>query len=401
MATFSYSALDTDNVLERGTVQARSQHRAVKAIAALGLSVITVQRVKSKTWWNIELTSSFGLPEKILFTRHLHTMMEAGVGLDQALKTLADQTPQEKPKKMMLDLQRRVQGGQAFHLALKQYPKEFSELYISLIRVGEVSGKFDTVLKYLLVQHEREFLLRTKTVNAMIYPSIILTALIAMVSLMLLFVIPNVTGVLKGYNVALPISTRILLALSFAFTHFWYIIFPGAIALMWLFRKFIRRPRGKRWWDTALLRLPAIGEVVREFHLARLTRTLSSTLLSGIALDQALQLASTTTTHTLYRESLLRSVDFIRRGVSIHEVLQGYPKLYPPLVTRMVEVGEKTGKLDQMLERLASAYEVSVENKLTNLSSVVEPILILVIGGVVAFVAVSVMLPIWSFSKTV
>ncbi len=401
MATFSYSALDVNNALERGTVQARSQNQAIKAITALGLSVITTQRVRSKAWWNVDLTQGFGLPEKILFTRHLHTMMEAGVALDQALKTLADQTPQERPKQMLLDLQRRVQGGQAFNLALKQYPKDFSELYISLIRVGEMSGKFDTILKYLLVQHEREFMLRTKATNAMIYPVIILIALIAMVTLMLLFVIPNVAGVLAGYNVGLPLSTRMLLFLSNAMTRFWYIIFPVAIFLVWVFRKFIQRPVGKRWWDSFVLRLPGIGIVIREFHLARLTRTLSSTLLSGISLDQALLLASSTTTHTLYRESLVRAVDFIRRGVSVNEVLTGYPKLYPPLVTRMVEVGEKTGKLDHMLERLATAYEVSVENKLTNLSSIIEPLLILIIGGVVAFVAVSVMIPIWSFSKTV
>lgn len=401
MATFSYSALDATNTLERGTMQSRSLNQAAKAVAALGLSVITVQHVRSKAWWNIDLNPGFGLTEKILFTRHLHTMMEAGVGLDQALKTLADQTQQERPKRMLLDLQRRVQSGQALNLALKQFPKDFSELYISLIRVGELSGKLDHVLQYLLVQLEREYLLRSKAINAMIYPAIILIALLAMVSLMLLFVIPNVAGVLAGYDVGLPLSTRMLLALSYGLTHFWYIIVPGVILLGWLFKKFINRPRGKRWWDNFILRLPGLGGVIQEFHLARLTRTLSSTLLSGIPLDQALQLSSSVTTHIFFRESLLRSVDFIRRGVTLNEVLRGYPKLYPPLVTRMVEVGEKTGTLDHMLERLAAAYETSVENKLTNLSSIIEPVLILLIGAVVAFVAVSVMLPIWSFSKTI
>lgn len=401
MSLFTYTALDKANAYQRGNLQARSARVAAATLERQGLSVITIRQEKKKTWLDAELTSGLGLQEKILITRHLHTMLEAGIALDESLKTIAEQSTSTKVRTVLIDLQQRVQKGQPFHVALAQHPKYFSALYVSLVKVGETSGKLDEVLAYLLVQQEKDLSLRTKVFNAMLYPTIILTALLLMVSLMLVFVIPRVKSVLEAYDVGLPLQTRILIAVSNVLTDWWFVIFPGLVLLFLLFRKLKSQPRGKRWWDNFILGLPGIGLIVREVNLARLMRTLASTLKSGLSIDKSLELGTTVATHTKYQESVSRAANLVRRGVGLGEILQGYPKIYPPMSTRMISIGEKTGKLDHMLERLATFYEGNVETKLNNLSSIIEPLLILVIGLVVGYVAISVMTPIWSFSQTI
>lgn len=401
MPEFVYSALNQKDAYLRGTIAARTIRQAAKQLESQGLSVITLKREAAETWLNRELGVGLGLQEKILITRHLHTMLEAGLGLDQALRTLADQAPQARVKRILLDLHRSVQSGQPFHQALAQHPRYFNPLFVNLVKVGEASGKLDENLAYLLDQQENDYRLRTKVMNAMLYPSIILTALILMVSAMLVFVIPRIKAVLESYDVALPLQTRILVALSSALSQAWYIIFPALIALFLLFRRFISRGRGQRWWDSVLLKLAPINVLVREVNLARIMRTMASTLKSGLPIDRALELTAAVTHQTFYRATLDRAVKLIRRGAPLGDILRGSPHLFPPMTTRMIEVGEKTGKLDHMLDRLARFYEESVDTKLTNLSSIIEPLMILLIGLIVGYVAISVMTPIWSFSQTV
>jgi len=328
-------------------------------------------------------------------------MLEAGIALDQALKTVAEQSTQERMKRVLRDLCQRVQRGQPFHQALAQHRQYFPAIYINLVKVGETSGKLDEIMAYLLEQQEKEYAIRTKVLNAMLYPSIILSALLLMVVLMLAFVIPKVTSVLQSYKVDLPLQTKILVWASRVVTDWWFILFPAIIALVLLFRWGKKQPRGKQWWDDFILTFPGIKSVVADINLARLTRSLNATLKSGLPIDQALTLSATVATHSRYQQSFNSATAFIRRGVSLGEVLRGYPKLYPPMATRMIEVGERTGKLDHMLGRLAVYYETEVDTKLSNLSSVIEPLLILVIGLVGGYVAISIMTAIWSFSQTV
>ena len=401
MATFSYTALDAANTYIRNTIVARSLRQATADLEKQGLSVITVKKEQKKTWLDFELTSGITLQEKILITRHLHTMMEAGVALDESLRTIAEQSTQLRIKTILSDLQASVQKGQPLHIALAKHPKYFPTLFVSLIKVGETSGKLDETLAYLLDQQENDYRLRTKIFNALLYPSIILTALILMVSLMLVFVIPRIESVLTSYDVQLPVQTRILIWLSKALTNYWYAIIPGIALIVYGFARLLKTAWGKKTWDDFLLWLPGVQSVVKEVNLARITRTLSSTLKSGLPIDRALELTASVVNHTRYRESLERATRFVRRGVPLGEVMRGRSAYFPPLSTRMIEVGEKTGKLDHMLTRLAVFYETSVDTKLTNLSSVIEPFLILFIGLVVGYVAISVMTPIWSFSQTV
>lgn len=235
----------------------------------------------------------------------------------------------------------------------------------------------------------------------MIYPSIILGALLVMIGVMIVFVIPNVTAMLLEYKVELPITTKILIFISNLFIKYGIIVVPILILLFFIVRRLVKTPKGQWLWDGILLRLPRFKRIVIEFNLARFARAMSSLLKSGIATDQALELSATVVDNTHYKKSILASVGFIQKGISLSEVLSGYPRLYPPVASRMIEVGERSGRLDHMLGRLANFYEKSVTSTLGNISSVIEPLLLLSIGLMVGFVAISILSPIWKFSSTI
>jgi len=402
MSIFTYTALDKSNSYVKGKIDAKNSKKAVSQLEKEGFLIINIKQDKISRWAKFNnLVINVTRLDKIFFTRHLYTMLESGIALDQAVKITAEQTTNQKFKEVLLDIYERLRKGQNFHSSLAQHPKYFSNFFVSLVRVGEKSGKLDEVLYYILEQQEKDYDIVTRATGALIYPSIIITALIVIVIFMMVFVIPKITSVLTEYKVDLPIATKVLIWLSNFVIHYGFILLPLLIIAVILFRKWTRKGKGKLRWDSFILGIPRIKKVIIEFNQARLTRSLSAMLKSGVQIDQALTLGSNVTNNSRYQQSLKSAVGFIQKGIPLAEVLKGYPKLYPPITTRMVEVGEKTGRLDHMLNRLAIFYEKSVTTAIGNLASVIEPVLLLTIGLAVAFVAISVLTPIWKFSETV
>lgn len=402
MAVFQYTALDSHDAFIKGDIEARSEKAAQEALEKDGYLVVNVKReARTSLWYRDVMFSSVSAQDRIFFTRNILTMIEAGISLDQALRTTADQISNQQFRQTMHLVHQQVEQGLPFYRALGMYPKFFGTFFVNMIKVGELSGKLDEVLGFLLEQQEKDYTLKMKAKSAMVYPGIIVCVLIVMVTLMLTFVIPQVSGVLASNGGRLPLPTRVLLNLSWFVIHYGWTLIIAVIAAVYLFRRSLKTPAGKLRWAKFLLRAPILSNIVRQFNLALIMRSLRSLIKSGVALDQALKLASSVTQNALFDQSLNRGVDLVRKGVPLAEVVKGYPRLYPPLTSRMIEVGEKTGKLDHMLGRLASFYEQSVENTLTSASSIIEPVLLVIVGLTVAFVAVSVMLPIWSFSQTI
>ncbi|MBI4092354.1 MAG: type II secretion system F family protein [Candidatus Kerfeldbacteria bacterium] len=402
MGTFFYSALDLTNSHVKGKVDARSSRAAVATLEREGFQIINLREEKGERFSRFQ-RSLLGVStqEKIFFTRNLYTMLESGIALDQAVKTTAEQTTNGTFREALLDIYQRIQKGQTLHSALSQHRQYFPEFFVNVVRVGETSGRLDEVLSFLLEKQEKDYDLKTKARGAMIYPAIILTALVVMVVSMLVFVIPRISDVLHQYDVTLPLATRILLWLSNFLLHYGLYMLPAVVVLLVLFRRATRAGRGKWRWDSFVLAFPRINTIVREFNLAQFSRSLSALLKSGMSIDQALDLAAGVTTNSHYQRTIRSGIPFIQKGIPLSEILKGHPKLFPPLTSRMVEVGEKAGKLDHMLTRLAAFYEKSVQNSLTNFSAVIEPVLLLCIGLAVGFVAIAVLTPIWSFSKTI
>lgn len=402
MAQFQYTALHQDNSYQKGVVDARSAKVAMATLEKQQMLVINMRRIEHPrfAWLQIAI-NGISAQDRIFITRNLHTMLQAGISLDRAVKTTAEQVTNAKLRETLEEIWNQLQQGQAFHKAIAKYPQYFSPFFTNLVRVGESSGKLDEILQSLLEKQERDAVLRTKVRSAMIYPCIIIGALVAMITIMMLFVIPRVTGVLTSYNVTLPLATRILIAISNFFVNRWYILAFAVIAMILGFRAWVRSPRGRMQWDTLMLRLPILKTIIQEFNLAIFVRSLSALLHSGVQLDQAMTLAGSSCSQQPYKEATKLGVRFVQKGVPLSEVLKGSPRLFPPLTLRMVEVGEQTGKLDTMLRRLATVYEDSVQTALTNLSTTIEPILLLLVGVTVGFVAIAVLTPIWKFSATI
>ncbi len=402
MAIFFYTALDKANSYVKGKIEAKNDRQAYQQLEKEGFMVVNVQRELRSRWEKINsILQPVSRLDRIFFTRHLFTMLESGMGLDQAVKVTAEQTTNERFREVLMDIHRRVQKGESFHSSLAKHEKYFSHFFVNFVKVGEASGKLDEVLGYLLEQQEKDNDLFTQARSAMLYPSIIVTALFFIVTLMMVFVIPKITSILTEYHVKLPLATRILIGTSNFLLHYGIFLIPVVAVAIYFFNKWKKSKRGKWYWDGFLLSIPRLKVVIIQFNLARFARTMSALLKSGVIIDQAVKLSSEVLNNSRFRSSLTEGIGFIQKGIPLAEVLKGHPKIYPPLAIRMVEVGEKTGKIDHMFGRLAVFYERSVSSTMTNLASIIEPVLLLCIGFTVGFVAISVLTPIWKFSETV
>lgn len=402
MAIFTYTGLDKNNNYIKSTLETSSLKKATQVLEKEGVLLVNIKEEKiARSAFFDRIFNNVTRLDKIFFTRHLHTMLESGIALDQAIKIIGEQSTNKQLKEALSDIHRRLQNGESFHQCLQSHPKYFSKFYINIVKVGEKSGKLDEVLEQLLQQQESDYELISRARGAMVYPSVIICALIIMVIFMMIFVIPKVTAVLTEYKVTLPLATRILIGLSNFLIHYGLFLIPVIILIIYLFKRWIKSKKGKWHWDSFLLNLPHFKKIMVEFNLARFSRAMSALMKSGVPIDESLALAADVSSNSHYALSLAAGIQFVRKGIPLAEILKGYPKLYPPITVRMIEVGERTGKLDHMLMRLATFYEKSVLNTISNLASVIEPILLLAIGLAVAFVAVSVLTPIWKFSETV
>ena len=401
MHSFSYAALSSDNSYVKGLIKERSRKRAIAKLESEGLLIINIKEETGRGWNKMLNWSTISRLDKIYFTRHLHAFMEAGIALNEAIKICVEQITNKKFKAILQDIYEKINGGQNLHQSLQPHNKCFSSYFVKLIKVGEQSGRLDATLKHLLEQQEKEYDLITKIRGALIYPIILILAAVSMIIFMMIFVVPTIAGLLTEYGSDLPITTKILVGASNFFVQYGIFFIPVIILLIIFIPKLLKTKKGKWYFEELLFRLPIIKKIVIEYNIARFTISMSAPLLSGLAINKSLELAAETCQNSHYRETINKGLKFVYKGIPLSEVLHGYPRLYSPNVVRMIEIGEKTGKFDQMFARLAVFYEKSVFNTFNNLSSVIEPFLLLTIGFIVGFIAVSILTPIWKFTETI
>jgi type IV pilus assembly protein PilC len=401
MHTFNYAALKADNSYIKGQIKSRSRKTAMNKLAEKGVLLINLTRESQSFWEKLATYSTITRLDKIFFTRHLHSFLDAGIALNQAIMMAAEQTTNKKLEEMLKEIYKKINQGQTLSKSLEPYNKYFSNYYIKLIKVGEESGTLDNTLEHLLEQQEREYELLSNIRGALIYPGVVIGAAIAAVIFMMTFVVPTIASVLLEYGGELPLTTKMLIAFSNFIVEYGLLLLPGVILLAMLLRMSVKRQPGKRIFDKILFTLPMIKKIVIEYNNARLMRALCAPLLSGLSINQALELAAGTSNNSYYKQSMVAAQPIIQKGIPLSEVLRGYPELYPPNVVGMIEIGENTGKIDDMMKRLAHFYEQSVFNTFKNISTVIEPFLLLAIGIIIGFVAVSILTPIWKFAETI
>ena len=333
-------------------------------------------------------------------TRQLATLIAAGIPLVDALSALVDQVEQPRLKRIMGAIKQKVNEGSSLADALNEHPKVFSNLYVNMIRAGESSGALDVVLVRLADFTESQSLLRNKIIGAMLYPAIMLVVGIAIVGILFVVVIPKVTKIFEDMNVALPWTTRILIGVSSFARDYWYLILAALPALAFGIRHWMKTPRGRARWDELKLRAPIFGELVRMLSLSRFAKTLATLLASGVPLLTAMDIVKNVVSNSLLADVIENARDAIREGESIAAPLKRSGQ-FPPLVYHMIAIGERSGQLEEMLQNVARSYEAQVEMRIGALTSLLEPVMIVAMGGGVAFIVFSILMPIMQLNTFV
>ena len=339
------------------------------------------------------------LVDKMLFARYLAVMIRAGISFSRALKVLSEQTKNQYFAEIIGQVNDDIKKGEPLADSLAKHPKIFNELFVNMIRVGETGGNLEEVLGNLAEQMKKDHEVVSKVRGAMVYPAVILIAMIIIGTLMMIFVVPTLLATFRELKMELPFATRMIIAVSDAFQNHGLAIIAGLPIFFWLFSVAIKTGKGKRYFDFFLLRLPIFGAIIKKVNVARFSRTLSSLTESGVSINKSLSIISRTLTNTYYRESLESATKEIQKGVNLSDTVSCRKKLYPILMVNMIKVGEETGTLGKSLEQVAEFYEEEVRQITENLSSIIEPILMMIIGAAVGFFAISMIQPIYSLTE--
>jgi type IV pilus assembly protein PilC len=339
------------------------------------------------------------LPQKIFFTENLRVMIKAGLSLTESLRTLAMQAEQKGFRAVILEVNADVEKGQSLSQALSHHGKLFEPIFINMIATGEISGTLEKTLEQLTMQMRKDYELVSKVKGAMTYPIVILSATTLIGTLMMIFVIPQILAIFAEMkSTERPLPTKILIFISNFFRNDWPFAIIGGLGIVFGFRYATSTPVGKRVWHRILLGSPIIGPIIKKINLARFTRTLSSLLRTDIAIVQALTITGDIVRNVYYHDACIEMSEAIKKGDTISHVLEKSPKLFPPLVVQMVAVGERAGTIDDMLEEIADFYEQQVDQIMGNMASIIEPLLILFLGGAVGGIALAIITPIYALT---
>jgi general secretion pathway protein F len=333
-------------------------------------------------------------------TRQLATLLGAGVTLVESLTALVDQVEKERLKRIISDVKQRVNEGSSLADALAVHQKVFGSLYVNMIRSGEQSGALDAVLVRLADFTESQARLRQKVIGTMIYPAIMLVVGAGILGLLMVFVVPKVTKIFETMKATLPLSTRILIGTSNFLQNWWFIVLPLVALTLFILVSYFRSPKGRPVWDRFALRAPIFGSMVRLLAISRFARTLATLLKSGVPLLAAMDIVKAVMTNQVLAEVVEQARDAIREGESIAAPLKRSGQ-FPPLVYHMVSIGERSGQLEDMLLSVADSYENQVNMRIGALTSLLEPILIVTMGAAIAFVALSILLPILQVNSAI
>lgn len=336
--------------------------------------------------------------ELVMVTRNLGSMLTAGLTVTRALSVIERQSSNPRLSGITKRISERINQGDQFYETLKEFPGTFSDLYVAMVKAGEESGKLAEALQTLALQMERSSTLKKKVKGAMIYPAIVIIVMVIIGILMMIFVIPKITAVFKGMDKELPATTQFLIMASDFFVNYTILAVGSIVGAIAGFVYFLRTTIGKRVASFTIIRLPVVGTIAKEINSARTARTLSSLLDSGVDVIQSINITEEVVQNVYYKRVLREASTRVEKGTALSETFVEHTDLYPVLVGEMILVGEETGKISGMLGELAVFYETEVERKTKDLSTIIEPLLMVVIGGSVGFFALALIAPIYSIS---
>lgn len=395
MPSYSYKALKRDGSVLQGSTDAASKEHVSRQLRSQGLVVISVDLSSDSLPAGSRSGSRFNKTQVLSFTSELAVLLKAGLPLDRALKVLIDMSEGGAAKALLDNLLSTVKGGKGLSFALAENPEVFDSFYISMIRSGEASGNLAAVLNRLAAQLENARQVRSSVISALIYPAILAVVALVSVLVMLGFVVPQFDALFADMGEALPVVTQLVISGGEAIKHHGLYWLAGLVALGWLVQRWLRTPAGKEWLDGRMLRLPVLGGVVFKYEVARFARTIGTLLESGVPLIQALNISTSTVSNNIVRRALEAIVPEVKKGGRVSQSM-AEAGIFSPMVIQMVRVGEESGQLDQMMLELARVYDDEVSAGVKRSLTLLEPVLILGMGGMIGFIIVAILLGILS-----
>ncbi len=398
MPQYRYKARDKDGALQSGMMEAAKKEAVADQLSGMGYIPVQIEEQERSLLdlHDLMLRLTKVAPQDIIvFSRQLATLMGAGVPFTQSLATIEKQTENLRLKAAIADMRKDVEAGAAFSDALAKQPRIFSKMYVSMIRAGETAGILDDILERLalLAEHDAETRARVKT--AVRYPLIVVVAVCCAFAFLVSFVIPKFAAMYSRFKTELPMPTRVLIGINFVVQNYWYLVLLGVALLVGGVIWYLRTQNGRWQWDRIKLKLPVFGMLFRKVAFSRFARVFGAMQKSGISMILTLEIVAETVGNVVIARVVDQMREDLREGKGLVEPMEA-SGMFPPLVIQMIAVGEETGNLDTMLGKVSDYYDMDVEYTLRNLSTLIEPILLLFLGGMVLFMALGIFLPMWN-----
>ena len=401
---FKYKLQNKNNEIIEGIKEATDKFSLARELREEGSTPILIEEFSSKNGglsMNIEFFNSVSLSEKMIFTKNLSGMLSAGLSVNRALTVLEKQSSNAFFKSILHSLSEDINKGNTLSDGMKKFPKIFTGIFVPMVRAGEESGGLPQALTEVGMNLKKSYDLSKKVKSALMYPSIIVGAIILIASLMMIYVVPTLTKTFKDTGGELPSSTKLVIWISDTISQHTILFFLILFSIFGGLFLFAKLKSTQKYFDYIILRLPVIGTIAKEVNTARTARTLSSLLVSGVDISRALSITEEVLQNIYYKKLILQSIASIEKGLTLSSTFTQNTNLYPVMMGEMVEVGEETGNLSKMLLDISDFYEGEVDNKTKDLSTIIEPILMVFIGGAVGFFAISMISPMYSVMDTI
>jgi type IV pilus assembly protein PilC len=395
MATYAFKALDLAGAPSKGEIEASDKQTVASQLRSRGLIVVDIEEQAPAN--AADLLARFRkvkADDLVIATRQLSTMVQSGMSLLRALYVIEEQTESEKLREIWIEVRKDVEAGVALSDALQRHPDAFNELYVAMVQAGETGGILDQTLVRVAEQLEKDAALRRQIKAAMVYPSLIGGFAFVVLFALVTFLVPVFEKIFKDFGGELPAITKFTVWLSHMFTQRWYVMIVVVFAVVWLFRYWKRSERGRIQWDKLKLKAPMkIGGIVQKVALARFSRTFSGLIAAGVPMLEAIEITGKTSGNKVVELAMEDVRDSVKKGGSLTQPMTKVPEAFPVMVTQMIGVGEETGALETMMTKVADFYEEQVDAAVKALTSILEPVMIVVVGAIVGFIVISMYLP--------
>jgi type IV pilus assembly protein PilC len=402
MKNFRYSARDTNGKVVEGEVEARDANSVADILHDRGLIVVSIKEGMGIDWERLSEINIGGIPmkDKVIFMRQMATMVGAGLPLTRSLEIMVQQASNPLFKRVLANVLKSIESGKTLADSFREQEEVFDEITLNLIEAGEQSGNLEDILEKLAVELEEKNQLSSKIKSAMIYPAIILVIIIGVVILMMFVLVPSMAEIYQDFDAELPFATRLLMSMSDFFLNYWWAIITVLAVLVIGIKYYLDTPKGKRNFDKLILKVPSIGTIIAKMQLSQFTRILALLLGSGLPIIKAIELTALSLSNEMFRDTLMEAKDEVEKGGPL-AIPIARSEYYPLLVSSMIAVGEETGEIDTVLAKVSEYYKEEVNTATSNLSSILEPVFLVIMGLAIGFIAMAVYTPMFQLSSAI